>query len=195
MIYFHLSSDIIKKNCNFDIYYSKTDITPTVLYGGNKIILANWPKDKHIICSVNNDIPTKISSHPYILVNRSALCNCGLEVENHFLLESLAACHEANLKLVVNFRVNTTFINYLGEFPNLTESLAFLIIKKKITFEQTLPISLNASKFDSNLLTTPMSLKDFIHQYNHRKEMFHLKDRHDTMALTLSKISFLTIMS
>ena len=53
----------------------------TVLKGGNEIILANWSDDKYIICTINNDIPIKIPSHPYILVNRSVLCNYGIEVE------------------------------------------------------------------------------------------------------------------
>ena len=48
-IYFDLDSEIIKENCQFQIYYNKTDITPTVLDGGNEIILANWPDSKHII--------------------------------------------------------------------------------------------------------------------------------------------------
>ena len=79
-IYFDLYPDIIKENCQFT-----TDITPTVLDGGNEIILANCQNDKHIICSVNNDILVRIPSHPYILVNRSVLCNCGIEAENNFL--------------------------------------------------------------------------------------------------------------
>ena len=40
-VYFDLDSEIIKENCKFNFYYNKTDITPTVLDGGNKIILAN----------------------------------------------------------------------------------------------------------------------------------------------------------
>ena len=60
------------------------DIITTVRDGGNKIILANWPDDKHIICTINNDIPIKIPSLPYVLVNRSLLCNCGIEMENNF---------------------------------------------------------------------------------------------------------------
>ena len=75
-----------------------------VLDGGNEIILANWPDDKHIICNVNNNIPGKIPSHPYVLVNRSVLCNCGIEAENNFLLESLAACHDVESKLIMYFR-------------------------------------------------------------------------------------------
>ena len=63
-IYFNLTTDIIKNNCNFDFYYNKTDITPTMLDGGDEIVLANWPNDKHIICNVNNDIPSKNSQSP-----------------------------------------------------------------------------------------------------------------------------------
>ena len=59
MIYFDLGSDIIKENCNFAYTYNKTNIKPTVLVGGNEIIVANWPDNKHNICNVNNDIPVK----------------------------------------------------------------------------------------------------------------------------------------
>ena len=64
VIYFNQTTDIIRKNCNFNFYYNKTDVTPTVLDGGNEIILANWPNDKLIICNINNDILVKIPSHP-----------------------------------------------------------------------------------------------------------------------------------
>ena len=63
-IYFNLTTDIIRNNCNFNFYYNKTDVTPTVIDGGDEIILANWPNDKHIICNINSDIPVKIPSHP-----------------------------------------------------------------------------------------------------------------------------------
>ena len=69
--YFNLDTDAIKENCNFKFYYNKTVTPPTVLDGGNEIILANWPNDKYIICNINNDIPVRIPGHPYVLVNRS----------------------------------------------------------------------------------------------------------------------------
>ena len=85
------------------------------------MILANWPNDKHIICNINNDIPVKITSHPYILVNRSILCNCGIEADNHHLLELLAACDKKLTKLTMYFTINLAFTNYLDLLPNLTE--------------------------------------------------------------------------
>ena len=48
-----------------------------------------------------------------MLVNRSVLCNCRIEVEKNFLFDSLAVCHDANLQLVMYFMVNTTFVSYL----------------------------------------------------------------------------------
>ena len=133
MIYFNLDAETIKENCKFKFYYNKADVTPTVLDGGNEIILANWPNDKHIIWNINNNISVKIPSHPYVLVNRSVLCNCGIEVDNHFLLNSLAACENANSKLTMHFTVNTTFVNYLDKYPNLTESLELLVVKERTT--------------------------------------------------------------
>ena len=76
-IYFNLDTDIIKENCDFKFYYNKIDKKPTVFDGGVEI-LANWPNHKHIICNTDNDIPVKIPSHPYVLINRSVLCNCGI---------------------------------------------------------------------------------------------------------------------
>ena len=169
-IYFDLDSEIIKENCKFNFYYNKTDITPTELDVGNEIILANWPNNKHIIYSINNDIPIRTPSHLYVLVNRRVLCNCGIEVEKNFLLESLAACHDSNSKLIMYFMVNTASVNYFNQIDNLTETLEVPILKNKIIFKQTLPISFKISRFDSELLTAPRNLKDFIHLYNFKEQ-------------------------
>ena len=169
-IYFNLNTNIIKENCNFKFYYNKTDIIPTVLDGGNKIILANWPNDKHIICTTNNDIPVKILSHPYILVNRNVLCNCGIEADNHYLLESLAACDNRNSKLTMYFTINTAFTNHLEVFPNFTKSLQFPLIKNITTYEQILPVNLSIPDFNKILLQASTNLKDLINSYTQRKK-------------------------
>ena len=146
--------------------------------------MANWPNNKHIICSIKNDIPIKIPSHPYILVNRSILCNCGIEAENNFLLEPLAACHDSNINLVMYFTVDTAFTNYIDKFK-LTEDLKFPILTNKTTSEYTLLIFHNNSRFDDSLFTTPQTLKEYISQYKHQKEIFDLKERHAINELDL----------
>ena len=113
VICFDLGPDIVKENCKYAYYFNETDITPASLDGGHETILANWLEDKHIF-NVNNDMPVKIFSHTCVLVNRSVLCSCGIEVENNFLLESLAACHNVESKLVMYVMVNTAFVNLLS---------------------------------------------------------------------------------
>ena len=177
------------ENCKFKFYYNKTHITPTVLDRGDEIILANWPNHKHIICSINNDIPIKIPSHPYVLMNKSVLCDCGIGADNHFQLESSAACHDIDpkLELTMYFTVNTAFVNYLNKFPNFTEFLEFPIFTNRMTFEQTLPFSLNVSKFNHTLLTASNDLKDFINSYTNHKELFDLQERHNIVELNSNK--------
>ena len=55
--------------------------------------------------------------------------------------------------------VDIAFANYLDQMDNLTETIDVPVLKNKTTFEETLPISLNVSKFDSELLTAPKTLK------------------------------------
>ena len=146
--------------------------------GSNQIILANWPADKHIICSINNDIPIEIPSHPYVLVNRSILCKCSIEAKNNYLLESLAACHDSRTKLVMYFTVNLAFTNYINDF-NLTEEINIPTFTNKSPSEVTLPVFLNKSRFDESLLSAPLTLKEYIFKYKCDKEIFDLKERHD----------------
>ena len=132
-IYFNLSTDIIKNNC-----------------GGDEIVLANWPNNKHIICNTNNYIPVKIPSHPYVLVNRSVLCNCGIDADNHYLLELIAVCDNRKSKLVMYFTINMAFANYLDMFPNVTES--FSLIRDRPTHKQPFTVNLSIPDFDTSLL-------------------------------------------
>ena len=125
-IYFNLESDVIKANCEFQYYYNKTDIKPTILDGGFQIILANWPNYRKMMCSQNNNTPINIPGHPYILMNQSILCNCDIEAKSNFLLESLAACEglQAKTDLEMHFAINLAFVNY---FTNMIEELGIPI--------------------------------------------------------------------
>ena len=87
------------------------------------------------------------------------------------------------------------FANYLEIFPNLTESLQFISIKNRTTYEQILPVILSILGFDKTLLHASTNLKDFINSYTKRKEIFYLQERHETTILNTSKNSFQIITS
>ena len=73
---------------------------------------------------------------------------------------------------LVMYTVNLASSNY---FDNLVESLDVPILKNWTTQEQLLPISLETFEINSGLLTAPKPLKDFVHQYQHKKQIFDIQ--------------------
>ena len=175
-IYFNLESDVIKANCEFLYYYNKMDIKPTILNGGFQIILANWPSFRKIMCSHNNNIPINILGHPYILMNRSILCNCDVKAESNFLLESLAACKGSETKtdLEMYFTINLAFVNY---FDDIIEELGIPVSQNWITQEQILPLSIETFEISPSSLHAPKTLQDLASQYQNKRKILDKKDQ------------------
>ena len=90
----------------------------------------------------------------------------------------------------MHLMVNTAFVSYLD---NLTNSIKFPFLLNQTAHEQTLPISLQSFDFDPDLLKSPKSFKEFVHQFQHKKEIFDLQKRHNN-GLDLAKKTFLTIL-
>ena len=165
-VYFN-SNHNIKENCDFYYYHNKTDITPSILDGGKQIILANWPNYKRIICTYNNNIPVNIPSHPYILLDRNILCNCDIEAESNFLLDSLAACDEYEKPdLEMYFTVILAFLDYLTQ---LNVTLNTPINRNWTSVKQPIPISLDSFQINPKLMHAPITLKDFMEQYHENR--------------------------
>ena len=57
-------------------------------------------------------------------------------------------------------------------------------------FEQTLPISLNVSKFDPTLLTASSNIKEFINSCTSHKEIFDLQERYNNTESNTNKNFF-----
>ena len=114
------------------------------VFDGEHEILANWPNNKHVICTDNNNIHVKIPSHPYVSINRTVLCNCRIEAEGNFLLESIAACPGKQSALTMYFTLNTVFMHY---FDSLTNNLETHILHNWTMHKQVLPISLQMFDF------------------------------------------------
>ena len=174
--YFNLESDVIKANCEFQYYYNKTDIKPTMLDGGFQIILANWPNYRKIMCLHNNNIPINIPGHPYVLMNQSILCNYDIEAESNFLLELLAACEgpEAKTDLEMHFTVNLAFLNY---FEDMLEELEKQFLLNWTTQEHILPISLETFEISPNLINAPKTLQNLGVQYRNKKNSLDKKEQ------------------
>ena len=109
-----LSKEVVYSVCTFDYYYNTT-VTPSVLDGGTHILLANMLSPKRLVCSQDLHMAHPVPSYPYVLVNRSLLCNCHLESGLTYLLESLGSC-SPQPKFIMYFTINSAFNHYMSLF-------------------------------------------------------------------------------
>ena len=109
-------------------------------------------------------------------MNQSILCNCDIEAESNFLLESLAACEgpDAKTDLEMHFTVNLAFMNY---FDDILENLGKQISLNWTIQEQILPISLETFVISPNLINAPKTLQDLAVRYRNKKNILDKEER------------------
>ena len=113
-IFYKLTHDVVYSVCTFD-YYHNTTVIPSVLDGGTHILLANMLSPKRLVCSQDLHMAHPVPSYPYVLVNRSLLCNYHLESGLTYLLESLGSCSSSS-KFIMYFTINSAFNHYMSQF-------------------------------------------------------------------------------
>ena len=103
------------------------------------ILLANMLSPKRLVCSNNFHMAHPVPSYPYVLVNRSLLCNCHLESDLTYVLKSLGSCSVKN-KFTMYFSLNSAFNHYMHKFglPSQNDSFTSLF-----TYEPVFDIFLN----------------------------------------------------
>ena len=126
--------------CTFDYYYNTT-VTPSVLDGGTHILLANMLSPKRLVCSEDLHMAHPVPSYPYVLVNRSLLCNCNLESSLTYLLESVGFC-SPKPKFIMYFTINSAFNHFMSLF-GLSENET--VSTELIDHDHTFDIFLNNS--------------------------------------------------
>ena len=106
------------------------------------------------------------------------LCNCIIEAENNFLLESIAVCDPDNtdVDLEMYFMANTAFLNY---FEGLIDTLEVPFLHNVTIQEHILPICLESDDFDKDLLAAPETLRGLVENYKRKK--LNLDKQHKTL--------------
>ena len=104
------------------------------------------------------------------------MCNCNIEAESNFLLESLAACEgpETKTDLEMHFTVNLAFVNY---FRDLLEEPNKPISQNWTTQEPNLLISLKMFEISPKLINAPKTLRELVIQYKGKKNMLNKEEQ------------------
>ena len=113
-IFYNLTSSGVYSVCQFQYYYNTT-VTPSVLDGGSHILLANMLSPKRLVCSHDFHMAHPVPSYPYVLVNRSLLCNFHLESGLTYLLQPLGSCSPSE-KFTMYVTINSAFNYYMSTF-------------------------------------------------------------------------------
>ena len=113
-IFYNLTADVVYSVCQFDYLYNTT-VTPSILDEGSNILLANMLSPKRLICTKDFPMARPLPSHPYVLVNRSILCNCHLQTGLNYLLKSLSSC-DSGAPFTMYFTVNSAIQHFMSEF-------------------------------------------------------------------------------
>ena len=113
-IFYNLTSDVVYSVYQFKYFYNTT-VTPSVIDGGSHILLANMLSQKRLVCSINFHMAHPVPSYPYVLVNRSLLWNCHLELGLTYVLKSLGSCSSKG-KFTMYFSINSAFNHYMSSF-------------------------------------------------------------------------------
>ena len=117
-IFYNLTADVVYSVCQFDYSYNTT-VPPSILDGGSDILLANMFSPKRLICREDFPMAQPLPNHPYVLVNRSFLCNCHLETGLNYLLKSLGSC-DSGVTPTMYFTINSAFQHFMSELACLT---------------------------------------------------------------------------
>ena len=158
-IYYHLPPEVIMQNCNFRYDYNIT-VMPSVLDGGNQIVLANMLSSKRLVCADTSNLARPFPDHEYILVNRSILCHCRLDADLMYLLKSVGSC-ASSTDDTVYFTINLAFFYEISQLPNMTQPQLPL---EPTTTEVGFPLALQPATDSSGkpLLVQPQNLRQLM---------------------------------
>ena len=175
-IFYKLSKEVVYSVCTFDYYYNAT-VTPSVLDGGTHILLANMLSPKRLVCSQDLHMAHPVPSYPYVLVNRSLLCNCHLESGLTYLLESVGSC-SPKPKFIMYFTINSAFNHYMSLFGlSENETVSTELIGHDHIFDIFLnnsfpPILLDNSSLSMAPLSPPTTLLKLFQTMNLRAKAY-----------------------
>ena len=133
-IYHYQNAEIIKDKCNIR-YYPYLDPEPAILDAGSHLLLGNLPKPWKLLCRHNDQIPNPIEGNPYVIIDKSDLCQCSISAGTWYIQENIAYCkEEPDTQIKMKFTINMAVMNY--KFPDTVKSQGITDVS---LYDQPLP--------------------------------------------------------
>ena len=158
----------VTQSCRFTYMYD-AKVPPTILDGGNDVLLANFHGSRSLKCDTKDGglaIPTP--EHTYTVVTRNFLYDCQLDLEYASILKQISACGEkSHYDMRMHFTVNLAFWQLLKQYH---PKLAKTINPEMKRLEQIFPVKM----FDNTKgpLQMPPILPDIAKRLNEEGRKF-----------------------
>ena len=117
-LFYNRSTNLITDHCPFSFFHNHS-VTPSVLDGGNQLVLANVKVGHSPTCDPQQ--LNTLSDTTYSLTSREILCNCTLQSDLAYLPSDLGACNSIPTRI------------YFEEQPNIAFSSTFQDLLVKYT--------------------------------------------------------------
>ena len=192
---FGLSSRIITNHCQFQFYYN-ISVPPSVLDGGTQLLLANIQVDGDAKCHRSEGLPTALETQNYVLLDRTILCMCRLDLDMNFLLRDLNSC-PTNKTGPPTYKINMGMFDKMQiYFPNLTNGLSTEFTETEQKFPFKLP-KIEGLQAGENLEAYLYSMEELLqhdHQKGHemsdffREEGEIISDKHSTILVIITAV-------
>ena len=119
-MFYKANNQTVSEVCEFAFSLNKT-VIPSVLDGGDQIVLANLDPDKSLTCL--KQITKKLPGNSYILTNRSLLCLCNIQSGLSFIPQDIGACANHSSLPTFRYTTNLAFLNAYTRMSKLGNNI------------------------------------------------------------------------
>ena len=116
-LFYNRTEDVITNHCTFRFYHNHS-VSPSVLDGGDQLVLANVRLEHSPSCDPRR-LP-RIPQGPYVLTSREILCNCTLQSDLAYLPSDIGACPDTLGPLHFEERPNIAFENIFNDILSIS---------------------------------------------------------------------------
>ncbi len=118
-LFYDLGRKAVNTACQFEYFFNIT-VPPTVLDGGQQLLLANFEGPKQLDClSSQGEVPRELPSYSYVVVDRSFLCDCNIHVADATLFRQLSSCPKNGTgSLEIKHQISLAFYEILNNYDS-----------------------------------------------------------------------------
>ena len=106
-LFYDRDKAVVDNACNFEFFLNKS-VIPSVLDGGDSMVLANLSPDKSLNCI--KQIQNKLPGNSYMLTNRSLVCHCSVQNGLSVIPQDIGSCNNETVLPTFQYTTNLAFM-------------------------------------------------------------------------------------